>query len=125
MRFNTFLQEEYSYRYNDTEVYKNPTTSDLKELHKQSTEVRFAIVPSTKTVYVWDAYSIYFHWRMADNKDTEVTRDNALFGYGRNKSKVIEVFDIRCGDSGNTKFSPVSMNWVKSLKLFNWSGVRL
>jgi hypothetical protein len=121
MRFLNYVQEEYSYRVGDTEIYKNPTITDIKEIHKQSNQVRFAIVPSTKTVYMWDAYSKYFHWQMADRKDTEVTRENAIFGYGTIRSKVIEVFDIRFGDNHSTKFNPTAMKWIETLTLFNWS----
>jgi hypothetical protein len=122
---NNYLNEEYEFRYQDAEVFKNPNKSDILFLSKERRDgqVRFAMVPETKNVYVWCATHAFFHWMLADQKFTEVTRENSLFGYGHVKAGKIHVVSkdsIRFGDDGCTEFSPEELKWAMSLKLFQW-----
>lgn len=125
MRFADHLKEEYGFRYGNAEVFKNPTTDDLraisKEIHRSATPmVRVCMVPSTKNVYIWNSYHDFFHWKLADTKFTDVTRTNSLFAYGTIKGNKVELSNLRCGDDDNTEFTPEEIKWMKSYKLFKW-----
>jgi len=129
MKFLDYLQEEYFLRIGDTEIWKNPSSSELIKLVNEFSRfrhllVRWAVVPETKNVYVWNSNTDCFHWKLADDAKLDFNRKNAIFGYGDCKEGKIFISrkdDYRYGDNDDTIFSEKELAWLKSLKTFVWN----
>ena len=63
LNFKKWIEEENISSFDpETHIYKNPTSSDIKELLKNKIkEVRYIVDSKNKTVYVWDANK-YIHF---------------------------------------------------------------
>ena len=130
------LSEEYvaymGTSWSITPIYKNPTVAEVSELYKnsKSKDVRFILDNNTKTVYMWDANTI-FHTHVADNLHLNIglpfSFSGLLPGTGPLKAgkSIMESSDLLVGviDDASKHKTPDNYNY-KLLQLIikiNWS----
>jgi hypothetical protein len=120
MKFKEYILEEYDFMFRGVEIFKNPDSTDIKELVKlakkssNDPQVRFIIVPKTKSVYLWDAWSMAFHWELFDTG--KLPRKDSIWGYAYIDSGKLAV--IKRQTARGEKVTDEQADWAKKLPLF-------
>lgn len=115
MNFRNYLKEEYFSRIGGTEIFVNPSWSEISKIDEvEQRGVRFIADPKKKKIYVWPAYEA-IHLTVFEKamKKNWTDKFNYFMGEAKKRGDQLIVFA-----SDSLEYAPEKYSWIANI---NWS----